>query len=59
VFYHYNNFCSSYTAPRIQFQPDMYTVNEADGFVDITIVSNRLNLNGSALFYTEDGTATG
>jgi len=58
VFYHYNNFCS-YTAPRIQFQPDSYTVNEADGFVDITIVANRLNLNGSALFYTEDGTATG
>ena len=59
MFCHCNKFCSFYTAPRIQFQPDTYTVNEADGVAEITIVTNRLNVNGSALFYTEDGTATG
>jgi len=59
VFYHYQFFSFSYTAPIIEFQPDSYTVNEAKRVVEITIVTNRLNVNGSALFYTEDGTANG
>jgi len=59
VFYHYKIFSFSYTALIIEFQPDSYTVYEAEGVVEITIVTNRLNVNGSALFYAEDGTATG
>ena len=59
MFYHYRFFSFSYTAPIIEFQTDSYTVNEAEGVLEITIVTNRLNVNGSALFYTKDGTATG
>ena len=47
------------TAPEIHFDQEAYNVSEADGFVHIRIVTNRLDMNGTTLFYTEDGIATG
>jgi len=47
------------TAPEIYFDPEAYNVSEADGFVQIRIVTNRLDMNGTTLFYTEDDTAMG
>ena len=46
----------------VQFDAASYTVDEADGVVSITIVSNRPSPStndGAALFYTMNGTATG
>jgi len=48
-----------YTVPEIRFDPEAYNVSEADGFVQITIVTNVFDMNGTTLFYTENGTATG
>ena len=52
-------FCSFCAAPEIWFDPASYNVSEDGGFVDVGIRTNRLELIGSALFYTEDDTATG
>ena len=50
------SFC---TVPEIQFDPKLYNVSGAGGLLQIRIVTNRLNMNGAALFYTEDDTTTG
>ena len=47
------------TAPEIHFDPETYSVSEAGGYVQIRIATNRLDMNGTALFYTEDDTAMG
>ena len=45
--------------PEIRFDPEAYNISEADGLVQIRIVTNVLDMNGTALFYTEDDTAMG
>ena len=50
------SFC---TVPEIQFDQKLYNVSGAGGLLQIRIVTNRLNMNGAALFYTEDDTTTG
>ena len=49
-------------APEIGFNPSSYTYDEADGVARLTITTNmpaRFTDATGALFYTEDGTATG
>jgi len=48
-----------HTVPEIRFDPEVYSISEANGSVQIRIVTNVLDINGTILFYTENGTATG
>ena len=57
--YGYNISSAEFT---VQFDPASYTVDETAGVASITIVSNKQSPSandGAALFYTENGTATG
>ena len=49
-------------APQIGFDPESYTYDEDAGVARLTIITNmplRFTDANGALFYTEDGTATG
>ena len=53
---------NSVTAPQIGFDPTSYSYDESAGVARLTITTNiplRFTDATGALFYTEDGTATG
>ncbi len=47
------------SAAEVGFGPTTYSYNEDDGTATLTIVANRLNLNGAVEYYTQDGNAVG
>ena len=52
----------NFTAPQIGFDPTSYSYDESAGVARLTITTNiplRFTDATGALFYTEDGTATG
>ncbi len=51
--------CLSTSAAEVGFDPTTYSYNEDVGTATLTIVANRLNLNGAVEYYTQDGTAVG